>query len=301
MDYSMPGFPVWHQTHVHQVGDAIQSSYPLSSPSLAFNLSQHQGLFQWVSSLHQVAKISASASVLPMNAQDWSLLDGLIGSLCSPRDSQESSPVRRECYSSIHVWACLFWKLNSVLRAQLERPADTCTQLQSRVQPQWLRPLHCRPHSRAAPGPGLVWSCPSQPDRCLPRPAGLLWPPLPASFAQPPVQDPLILPWLRWPLRPGAESSGQRRILSGDWRGREGRLAWGRNKGQRMLFRDGRWAETPVLNGKGRKQGKHGPLAVCCANDWHQAVSRNSADFAPGSRVSHTLWKIIHGYDYLWL
>ena len=46
------------QTHVHWVSDAIQPSLPLSSPSpLAFNLSQHQGLFQWVSSLHQVAKV----------------------------------------------------------------------------------------------------------------------------------------------------------------------------------------------------------------------------------------------------
>ena len=64
MDCSMPGFPVHHQllelahTHVHQVGDAIQPFHPLSSLSPpAFNLSQHQGLFQWVSSLHQVAKI----------------------------------------------------------------------------------------------------------------------------------------------------------------------------------------------------------------------------------------------------
>ena len=53
MDYSMPGLPVHHlipeltQTHVHRVGDAIQPSHPLSSPSPpAFNLSQHQGLFQ---------------------------------------------------------------------------------------------------------------------------------------------------------------------------------------------------------------------------------------------------------------
>ena len=53
MDYSTPGFPVHHQlselaqTHVHRVGDAIQPSHPLSSPSpSAFNLSQHQGLFQ---------------------------------------------------------------------------------------------------------------------------------------------------------------------------------------------------------------------------------------------------------------
>ena len=59
-----PGFPVHHQlpelaqAHVHRVGDAIQPSHPLSSPSLpAFNLSQHQCLFQWVSSLHQVAKV----------------------------------------------------------------------------------------------------------------------------------------------------------------------------------------------------------------------------------------------------
>ena len=56
--------PVHHQlleftqTHVHWVGDAIQPSYPLLSPSpFAFNLSQHQGLFKWVSSLHQVAKV----------------------------------------------------------------------------------------------------------------------------------------------------------------------------------------------------------------------------------------------------
>ena len=63
MDCSTPGLPVHHQlpeltlTHVHRVGDAIQPSHPLSSPSPAFSLSQHQGLFQWVSSLHQVAKV----------------------------------------------------------------------------------------------------------------------------------------------------------------------------------------------------------------------------------------------------
>ena len=64
MDCSTPGFPVLHhllefaQTHVHRVDDAIQPSHPLSSPSPpALNLSQHQGLFQCDSSLHQVAKI----------------------------------------------------------------------------------------------------------------------------------------------------------------------------------------------------------------------------------------------------
>ena len=64
MNCSIPGFPIYTQllelaqTHVHQVGHAIQPSHPLSSPfPPAFNLSQHQGLFQWVSSLHQVAKV----------------------------------------------------------------------------------------------------------------------------------------------------------------------------------------------------------------------------------------------------
>ena len=81
MDCSMPGLPIHHQlleltqTHVHRVGNAIQPSHPLLSPSLpAFNLSQHQGLSQWVSSSHQVAKVlgvSAATSVLPMNSQDW--------------------------------------------------------------------------------------------------------------------------------------------------------------------------------------------------------------------------------------
>ena len=64
MDRSTPGLPFHHQltelaqTQVHQVGDAIQPSHHLSSPSPpAFSRSQHQGLFQWVSSLHQVAKV----------------------------------------------------------------------------------------------------------------------------------------------------------------------------------------------------------------------------------------------------
>ena len=64
MDCSTWGFPVHHQlpelaqTHIYRVSDAIQPSHPLSSPSPpAFNLSQHQGLFKWVSSSHQVAKV----------------------------------------------------------------------------------------------------------------------------------------------------------------------------------------------------------------------------------------------------
>ena len=64
IDCSTPVFPAHHQfpeltqTHVHWLGDDIQPSHPLSSPSPpAFNLSQHQGLFKWVSFLYQVAKL----------------------------------------------------------------------------------------------------------------------------------------------------------------------------------------------------------------------------------------------------
>ena len=75
MNLSMPGLPVHHQlpeftqTHVHWVGDAIQPSHRQSSPSTpAFNLPQHQGLFKWVSSSHQVAKVwRFSFSISPSN------------------------------------------------------------------------------------------------------------------------------------------------------------------------------------------------------------------------------------------
>ena len=96
MDCSMPGFPVHHQllelaqTHVQWLGDANQPSHPLSSPSSpAFNLSQHQVLFQWVfftSGGQSIGlRVSASASVFPMNIQDWFPLGltGLISLLCS--------------------------------------------------------------------------------------------------------------------------------------------------------------------------------------------------------------------------
>ena len=100
MDCSTPGFPVHHQLlelaqiHVYWVSDAIQPSDPLSSSSpSAFNLSQHQDLFQWVSSSHQLAK------VLELQHQSFQwifrigfLEDWLVGSPYSPRDSQESSP-----------------------------------------------------------------------------------------------------------------------------------------------------------------------------------------------------------------
>ena len=116
MDCSTPGFPVHHQlpeltqTHVHWVSDAIQPSHPLSSPSPpAFNLSQHQGLFQWVSSSHQVPKVLEFQ--LQHQSFQWTfrtdlLQDGLVGSPCSPRDSQKSSPTPQ--FKSINSLACSF-------------------------------------------------------------------------------------------------------------------------------------------------------------------------------------------------
>ena len=86
-----PGFT---QTHVRWVSDDIQPSHPLSSPSPAFNLSQHQGLSKWVSSSHQVAKIlefQLQHQFFQRIFRTDLLWDGLVGSPCSPRDSQESS------------------------------------------------------------------------------------------------------------------------------------------------------------------------------------------------------------------
>ena len=116
MDCSNPGFPVHHQlpelaqTHMHWVGDAIQPSHPLSSPSPpAFNLSQNLGFFQWASSSHQVAK------VLELQLQHQSfqwifstyfLSYWLVCSPCSPKDSKESSPTPQ--FKSINSLALSF-------------------------------------------------------------------------------------------------------------------------------------------------------------------------------------------------
>ena len=103
MNCSMPGLPVHHQipefnqTHVHRVSDVIQPSHPLSSPSPPVpSLSQHQSLFQWVNSSHEVAKVlefQPQHQSFQRNPRADLLQNGLVGSPCSPRDSQESSPV----------------------------------------------------------------------------------------------------------------------------------------------------------------------------------------------------------------
>ena len=99
VDCSTPGFPVHHQlpepaqTHDHRVSDAIQLSHPLSSHSPpAFSFAQHQGLFQWVGSSYQVAKVWK----LQHQSFQWIfrtdfVYDWLVWSPCYPRDSQESS------------------------------------------------------------------------------------------------------------------------------------------------------------------------------------------------------------------
>ena len=101
MNCSMPGLPVHHQlleftqTYVHRVSDAIQPSHPRSSPSPpAPNPSQHQSISS-ESTLHMrwPKYWSFSFSIIPSKTPRTDLLqNGLVGSPCSPRDSQESSP-----------------------------------------------------------------------------------------------------------------------------------------------------------------------------------------------------------------
>ena len=123
MDCSLLGFPVHYQLpeltqiHVYPVGDHPMASHPLSSPSLpAFNFPQHQGLFQSVSSLHQVAKVLEFQ--LQHQSFQWIfrsdfILNGVSWSPCSPRDSQESSPTLQ------------FKSINSLVLSFLYSPTTT--------------------------------------------------------------------------------------------------------------------------------------------------------------------------------
>ena len=125
MNHSMPGLPVHHQlleftqTHIHRVADAIQPSRPLSSSSPpAPNPSQHQSLFQWVNSSHEVAKVlEFQHHYFQRNPRADLLQNGLVGSPCSPRDSQESSPTPQ--FKSINSSALSF------LQVQLSHPYMT--------------------------------------------------------------------------------------------------------------------------------------------------------------------------------
>ena len=116
MNCSTPGLPVHHhlseftQTHIHWVGDAIQPSHPLSSPSPpAPNPSQHESLFQWVNPSHEVAKVlefQLQHHSFQRNPRADLLQNGLVGAPCSPRDSQESSPTPQ--FKSINSSALSF-------------------------------------------------------------------------------------------------------------------------------------------------------------------------------------------------
>ena len=130
MDCSTSGFPVHHQlpelaqTHVHWVGDAIQPSHPLPSPSPAFSLSQHQGPFKWVSSLHQVAKelLSFSFNMSPSNEysglisfrMDWFDLLAVQGTLKSVLQYHNSKTSILQCLA-------FFIECRKISRMQLKQ------------------------------------------------------------------------------------------------------------------------------------------------------------------------------------
>ena len=121
MDCSTPGFPVHHQfpeptqTHIHWVSDAIQPSHPLSPPSPPdFSLSQHQGLFQWVSFLHQVAKVlEFHFNISPSNEysglisfrMDWLDLLAVQGTLKSllPHHSSKASILQLSAFFIVQL------------------------------------------------------------------------------------------------------------------------------------------------------------------------------------------------------
>ena len=116
MNHSMPALPVHHQlpeftqTHVHRVSDSIQPSHSPSSPSPpAPNPSQNQTLFQWVNSSHEVVKVQdlqLHHHSRQRNPRADLLQNGLVGSPCSPRDPQESSPTPQ--FKSINSLALSF-------------------------------------------------------------------------------------------------------------------------------------------------------------------------------------------------
>ena len=120
MDCSMPDSPVHHQllefaqTHVYQAGDAIQPSHPLSSPSPpAFKLSQHQGLFQRLSSLHQVVKVLAKESdmtepLLPLSPSDYYLRFYIISTAWNTRLSIFNLLFFFFCFCCFFCCCCCF-------------------------------------------------------------------------------------------------------------------------------------------------------------------------------------------------
>ena len=132
MDSSTPGLPVHHQlpelaqTHVLRVSDAIQPSHPLSAPSApAFNLSQPSGYFpmcQLFASDSQSIGVSASASILPMNIQDWftlgwtSWISLLSKGLLRIFSNKKTSVLQRSAFFIVQLSQSLhdYWKNHSI-------------------------------------------------------------------------------------------------------------------------------------------------------------------------------------------
>ena len=134
MNHSMPGLPIHHklpefiQTHVNQVNDAIQTSHPLLSPSPpAPNPSQHQGLFLWVNSSYQVAKVLEFQlqSISPSNEHpelisfrmDWLDLFAVHGTLKSllQHHSSKASILRLSAFLTLFRMAKYQWGLRSTV------------------------------------------------------------------------------------------------------------------------------------------------------------------------------------------
>ena len=120
MNRSTPGLPVHHQlpeftqTYVHRVSDAIQPSHSLSPPSPALNPSQHQSLFQWVNSSHEVAKVlEFSFSIIPSKEipglisfrMDWLDLLAVQGTLKSllQHHSSKASILQRSAFFTVQL------------------------------------------------------------------------------------------------------------------------------------------------------------------------------------------------------
>ena len=127
MDCSFPGYPVYYQllelaqTHVNWISDTMQPFHPLSSPSLpAFNLSQHQGLFQWVSSPHQVAK---ELELQPQH-QSFQWYSGLISFRI---DSLDLLAIQGTCKSLLqhHSSKASVLQCSAFFMAQLSHPCMT--------------------------------------------------------------------------------------------------------------------------------------------------------------------------------
>src|SRR5574337_643444 len=148
MNRSTPGLPVHHhlpefpETHVHRVSDAIQPSHPLSSPSPpAPNPSQHQSLFQCINSSHEVAKVlefQLQHHSFQRNPRADLLQNGLVGSPCSPRDSQESSPIPQ--FKSINSSALSL--LHSPTLTSIHIESKEMTQMKSFVKQKQMKQTH---------------------------------------------------------------------------------------------------------------------------------------------------------------